>query len=91
MKYILGMFEKTLVREGFQKKTIKSVIMIIPRRNMMKEARSIWSLQGPPAVQAGGRRRLVGQPVCPVRWTTGAGTEQGQRWPEQEATAEPGF
>ena len=34
----------TLVRESFQTKTIKSVIMIIPCRNKVKEARSICSL-----------------------------------------------
>ena len=36
--------KQTLAREGFNKKTIESVIMIISRRNKVKEARSIWSL-----------------------------------------------
>ena len=38
------LYWKKYVREGFKKKPIESVIMIIPRRNKVKEARSIWSL-----------------------------------------------
>ena len=34
----------TLLRGGSKKKTIESVIMVIPRRSRVKEARSIWSL-----------------------------------------------
>ena len=36
--------KQTLGREGFNNKTSESVIMIIPCRNKVKEARSIWSL-----------------------------------------------
>ena len=43
MKHFLGMFKTNFGREGF-KKPIEPVIMIIPRPNKVKEARSIWSL-----------------------------------------------
>ena len=41
LKHILGMFEKNFGYKRLTKKTIESVIMIIPCRNKVKEARSI--------------------------------------------------
>ena len=40
----LGMFKTNFGYGRLEKKPIESVIMVIPRRNKVKEARSIWSL-----------------------------------------------
>ena len=49
------------------------------------------TLPGPPAIQAGGRRRFVGQPVRPVWRPTGGLRKAGRWWPGPglEAAATP--
>ena len=37
------MFKTNIGYERLNKKTIESVIMVIPRRNKVEEAQSIWS------------------------------------------------